>query len=376
MVILFWVYARRKHNNIDSNQYQMFIWNGKKPIPPIYITKEEAKKEVAQLIYALENYIGYNFLKEAVQKAINKFKALQYDEKIAVTNWYKQLAHIKDIIPDQHAKALLNGVKSMNTYTNHNINQTQLPWLVVTKQLNGKKVLLIGIVRFPDPSSSEWKGFLTKVQSGLQEAEAVVLDLRGNTGGDDRMGRALANLLYNSRLWPYPVKKIVRLQHPIVHVIRANQEKHKIKKMQAKGLSADELVKNHTELIKKAKYHQPDSPIFETKYYEQQKLPKNIPNMPIFILIDRHTGSSGENMVDFLENHPHVIKIGEPTAGTIHFGNMGLFILPYSKIIIFLGTQYKVYYDQRMREGKGIPPDYHVPAEKIFVFLLQKIGNK
>ena len=91
---------------------------------------------------------------------------------------------------------------------------------------------------------------------------------------------------------------------------------------------------------------------------------KDFIDKPIAILTNKHCGSTGEIMVNLLEAHPRVTRIGEETGGCIHFSNMGFFFLPHSKLRINMPCQYRAYRDKRFIERTGIAPHIYVPAGK------------
>lgn len=356
-----------------------FLWDGKQVQSPQYMERWEAEKDINQLIYALEKaYIGYFFLTESVEEAIEELKGIKLNEKVKVEKFYEQLEIIFEKIPDRHATVHLVGTKKeKKSYPSHNSNTTDHPWLVELRQEGNHQVLLIAITSFPPFSSALWEGFLDIVKEKLPQCSSVILDLRGNRGGDDRMGRQLAALFYGSEKWPYPVSKILRYHQCETYIMRANAIKLTIKKLQGQGTETDQLEQDYQDLIQKASHlaDQESDDSYVTHICVTNPLPDAILPIPIFVLMDRACGSSGENMVDFLEQHPYAVTIGEPTHGAIHFGNRGLFFLRHSKIIITLGTQFKEYHDGRMLEGIGITPTYQVPSEEAYEAALAQLSN-
>ena len=60
------------------------------------------------------------------------------------------------------------------------------------------RVPVFAITSFPSHEDPAWNGFLDAVRRESASAPALVLDLRGNGGGDDTTGRAVAKLLYGA----------------------------------------------------------------------------------------------------------------------------------------------------------------------------------
>ena len=57
-------------------------------------------------------------------------------------------------------------------------------------------------------------------------------------------------------------------------------------------------------------------------------------------------------------------RVGENTAGFIHFGNLGFFILPYSRMRGEIASTFNAYRDERFVEVSGIEPHLRVSSGK------------
>ncbi len=77
--------------------------------------------------------------------------------------------------------------------------------------------------------------------------------------------------------------------------------------------------------------------------------------------MDRWCASSCESTIQFFEYNTPAKKVGEHTAGFLHFANGGLLILPNSGIRFQMASGYYSYLDGVFREKKGILPDIQVP---------------
>src|SRR5690606_13599872 len=91
----------------------------------------------------------------------------------------------KSCFPNAHRK---NGSVGENFYKQKN----DIPWKTRLEKKHNKTALLISITRFRESTSPVWNGFLDKVKEFLPKADFVVIDLRGNSGGDDTMGSELS----------------------------------------------------------------------------------------------------------------------------------------------------------------------------------------
>ncbi len=363
--------------SLDSfYSYNEFIWDGKTYSSPLYIEKWQAEEDINRLVYTLEKaYIGGDFLDDEVKNAVQSLKKIPLNNSIEVSIFYEYISKVFDNISDLHANATFDAVCNIkNQRYSNNKNVGHLPWLVSLEKVdNDTSVLLIAITRFLDPSSHLWDGFLSSVEEKLPAASGVILDLRGNSGGNDCMGRKLADLLYGSSEWSWHVSKILFNNKSITLIMHANKIKELIECMKKTEANTDNLQKYYDNLVSQAIEvgEQKSSKKYIEREFSRSTINiEHIPKKPIFILMDMNCGSSGENMIDFLEDHPYALKIGENSAGAIHFGNVGFFLLPYSKIKISLGSQFKLYDDMRILEGKGIAPDYFITSIEAYEFVL------
>jgi C-terminal processing protease CtpA/Prc len=83
---------------------------------------------------------------------------------------------------------------------------------------------------------------------------------------------------------------------------------------------------------------------------------------PVAVLVDAACGSSCENAVHLFRKVGATI-VGENTAGAIHFGQAGRLVLPNSKTVIVVATQYVRYDDGSFLEKVGFSPDVPVAPE-------------
>ena len=102
---------------------------------------------------------------------------------------------------------------------------------------------------------------------------------------------------------------------------------------------------------------------------------------PIYILIDKRTGSSAERFVLAMRHHPMVRFVGDNSSGTEVFGNMSSTIyLPNSKAVVRVGTHYRSL-DRELGhdhyELHGVKPDIRCrEGEDAMQAALKDIENK
>lgn len=80
----------------------------------------------------------------------------------------------------------------------------------------------------------------------------------------------------------------------------------------------------------------------------------------VFLLMDKNTGSSGEDFVRYLNTADNVICVGTNTAGVLQFGNVCEFFLPHSGLFLRMGSKISFYDYVGLSEGVGVQPDLWV----------------
>ena len=70
--------------------------------------------------------------------------------------------------------------------------------------------------------------------------------------------------------------------------------------------------------------------------------------------------SACESLLDYFEGHPYSRRVGENTAGMLHFGNEGFVLLPNSQISVQMATDFWKYKDGRFVERIGYAPHFRV----------------
>lgn len=83
----------------------------------------------------------------------------------------------------------------------------------------------------------------------------------------------------------------------------------------------------------------------------------------VLVVTDRGVASSAEGMVGSLRMMANVVQIGTPTLGCVAYGNIRAFVLPKSKIVIYIPrTLFAI--RASTKESVGFEPDIWVPADK------------
>lgn len=352
---------------------------------PKSITSDQATEDIDFLIYVLSKAYGgrqhapgdsYSHMIAALQK-IRSAPTLK--------EFHSQIDEALFLMPDNHMmawyKSSVGPTRSAQHGVGHvgknDIKNSKRIWETRIDQVDRKKVLYISITRFPRSTSEEWKGFIPSVFSMMKKANVIVIDLRGNSGGDDTKGMELANLLFGHPI-EHPIKKQYRNQTPETIALAENRAKIEIMNYQFDGEKApDYLIEDLDEA--KERYTRAIKGEIEPEYVRNDKSvgERNTPitgfKKPIYILMDNACASSCEFTIAAFEWNKYVKKIGENTNGTFHFSNAGIAVLPNSKIKVMVPSQYSEYYDQRFLERVGFAPDIQVSPDNDAYDVIKKI---
>jgi hypothetical protein len=361
--------------------------------PPRTLSPAEVRDDVELLVYALKyGYGGRKFVTAATfVKALQDLSQLGRGSAEKPDGKNTSPEDLKDrideilwTIPDAHLRARLTGKSSTvrelasrkDDVGKNAISPEARVWDVRLDNKEGCKILYVSIVSFPSARDHIWRGFLDQVKSLMKGSQLLVIDLRANGGGDDSMGFELARLCYGNELNVSCCRQIIR-QTPQALAIWANMyrllemgEKESGKTPPPYLHSKYKKIMDRYKLALSGKVKEEKLRVFRNKHVAFN--PARGYDRPIYILIDGSCKSSGESTIDAFECHPAVKKVGRNTAGMIHFGNVGLLVLPHSKILVQIPTMYNEYADKRFIEKTGIKPDIETaPGQDAYDLALQ-----
>jgi C-terminal processing protease CtpA/Prc len=327
------------------------------------LSRKEIISDISTLKYALTNsYSGYFFKnKKSIDLALDKLQVKQ--SSISRKDFCELIAKSFRSIRDNHLtfklgpKYCLEKSVKAKVGRRHRYRENKV-WTVDRITRQNKPILLITISSFPSQSSPKWNGFLDSVQTHISKVSSIIIDLRGNGGGDDSIGFELAKLLTtNGKITtPYgPQYKITTKEGLITRWNYFKLSEHLSESEEEKSFFKNYIVNE------KSKYFN-NSRDYVIVNENQKKIQKSAAVKPIYILQDRACGSSCESTIDFFEFISPVTRIGENTAGSVHFTNLGFFLLPHSKIQVNVSSTFNTYLDNRFIEAVGISPDLEVKA--------------
>ena len=228
-------------------------------------------------------------------------------------------------------------------------------WKIGTaKTAEGDDALVVSIPNLTDENDYEsWKSFIDTFDKVYEEGRdkwekgRIILDVRGNGGGEDKPIDHVAKRLYGNLLNTY--KRCEIHDTAVSDAFLHRHGAYKPKNYERDGLTAESLVQR--------KYFSGQNKVLfdETGVYypfnEQSGYHGRID-----ILLDKRVGSSAESAYTSFYHHPNVRYIGENTAGMQQY-TQGSFAMPCG-YLMRTGVTKLTYYD---KEGENIEVKGHKP---------------
>lgn len=366
--------------DLSSSDDRLLVQDSFSLVAPANLTKSELQDDVSVLTYAFENgYGGRKYIpSDQYRKTLSSLYQLSHDatEVIDTREFCRAIAQSLFELSDNHLSARMTGQEcneeheklfSKGSVGKNSSTQNDIPWDLSYRTFGKTRIPILSITAMPAHEDKAWTGFIDAVLMLKRSAPAIVIDLRGNGGGDDKVGREMAKILYGQN-FPSPWEVIIKSQTAATYALAANSSHLKILRLKRKGIAPpDYLTKRFEENLTNFKSAQ--SGRLPVEKIEAGQIgtpfnPKNGYTKPIYILIDKGCQSSCESIVEAFEAHPHAVRVGENTGGFIHFGNMGQLVLPHSQIIIQMATDYWKRRDGKFLEKVGYSPRIAVPSGK------------
>lgn len=361
------------------------------------LSQKDVREEVELLVYALEHgYAGKLVYPELYTQMLNSLKEISQGstQPITIIDFRKKIEDILLRFPDGHLyvgsldESIVNteirklaGVDSSNSEKSGNTKEDSVEESLVrtfSKNIKGKKVFFVNLPTF---EIVDWRQSekLTKAIFNNLDSDAMIIDLRMNTGGRLPIPMQIASLLWGEvhrdgayiQYFPMPLKTTGVMTTPVTTALSKNFEVvadsdygRRWKEEYSKGFLEKVLTYNEYEYggtRKKALYS--DYDIVEniereenTLTYEDSHFKEKGFKKPIFLIVDKYCASACEKLLEALESHPFVKVVGEQTSGTTQFGNVGILTLPKSHLRITIAASFIIYKDNRVIERIGYKP--------------------
>ena len=238
--------------------------------------------------------------------------------------------------------------------SDHRFSGIQNPRVKLSEDLKEGKIINRGqFVYFrtgevPSPITKTQNDFIQLVR---EQDRNLIIDLRGNGGGDDGFAHELAKVLFTAdEALPRTTKN--DLLSPLANIgfclslaISYGPEMGGAKE-QCNQIRASVSNLPFRQLLPRTHHITVDSIEGERPASYKSK---------IYLITDQTCASSCETIVEKLSAHPKVITIGQRTYGALHYSNPGIFVLPHSETLIRLPTL-RQEYENDAGEGLGYQP--------------------
>ena len=387
LILVFFLSACQTKPTQIWTSSDIFINSETLSVYPKTISSKEVKQDVDYLMFLLsEGYSGKDYAPEGTYS--NSIKALRdITGDLEVEKFNELVDDALSLIPDNHLYAFYRGrsgpkrsaLDRKGNVGENRIKNRKKVWEINLEKVGKKNILYISLTRFPNPNDQLLNGFMKSVTSQLKTSDSIVLDMRGNTGGDDRVGMDLTTLLFGHP-YEHPIKQQISFQTPVALALQINENKvDEFYYIREKLKVPEYLIETLSQLEKS--YQLAIDGKLAPRFIKTGKGggdrsdPVTGYKKPIYILMDASCGSSCEYVIVGFQWHNYVKKVGENTIGTFHFSNTGFAVLPNSRIRVDIPSQFSEFYDKRFIERIGLTPDVKVPAGEDAYEAVKKLIN-
>lgn len=214
---------------------------------------------------------------------------------------------------------------------------------------------------FPLPPSLS-KGQSEFIEYIRQNDRPLVIDLRGNSGGDNVFAENLSNWLFTSDQ-PIPNSEVTQKKSPLQLIGHCNT----VKVIFHDDVRSTEACNEAFEKIKDLAFSDLVKTNFTTAIQSYVGLRSTPFQSQVILIIDSGCASACETIVEKLSAHPKVKIIGAHTYGALHYSNAMSLILPNSGIWISIPTR-REKLEKDAPEGYGYSPNLvidHIELENI-----------
>jgi hypothetical protein len=332
---------------------------------PTRLSAEQVRSDLDLLLHAMrEGYAGYAFLNQP--ETLRAFEAgllalVEQPRSMSPEALCMAIARSLDILPDAHlAVAWVDHCRARPERTGPDVGRNLAEggtWNWEVRAIQDVRVLVVAIRAFTFHEDRVWDGF-DEMLSVLDDVEAVIVDLRGNPGGDDWRGRELASALAGrdvsmrvdfagTRKTPEAFALLLNGSCGAMHMWPTRLPEHLRERCEGLKSAYEAALAGSTPAISQA----------EAEVVQLDLVPPNGFKGPIAVLVDHGCASSCEGTLDALRVHPNTRAFGARTGGFVSFGNGGELTLPHSQIRVRIPTTYFRFASGEAIDKVGFAPD-------------------
>ena len=315
--------------------------NIKAKSPETKLTAEQVRHEVSVFARILINvYCGWPFHDKILKRKILKTLVDIHKNAVGITSaeLLEKLKPTIAYIPDNHI--VLNmvgqnmGIRSILRKPRTNVGQN----IAVNKKFHVEQrngIGIIGVSTLSNWTDTERKTFEKQWRAILPQSKTLIIDLRGNGGGDNRPTDKIAEYILG-QTYPNAHKEIVRNNPDAKRVHRFYPERI--------GNDFDTDVLDDPFVIL-------DNTVRPIQKYN----PKNA-KYTVYILTNRGVSSSAEMFIFRMKHYPKTTIVGTNTNGCEVYGSNQHILLPHTHIKFTVGAVYRELSIENF-ETNGFEPD-------------------
>jgi drug/metabolite transporter superfamily protein YnfA len=184
----------------------------------------------------------------------------------------------------------------------------------------------------------------------------VILDIRGNGGGNERWPTSWIQRLTGER--PESVFVFSELESKTSMIGRANALRYFDHRASEPSLYGADIAR-YTRFAESLESGE-RQPRWTGPRYPQMPLIAN--DTTVIVVTNDQVASAGEGLIMRISQAENVVVVGENSMGALIFGNISAHRLPHSGLMVWLPINFGLYLDGELREGVGLEPDLWVPA--------------
>ena len=320
--------------------------DAKSKSPDTKLTAEQVRHDVSVFARVLINvYCGWPFHDEMLKRKILKTLVDIHKNAHDMTSadLLEQLRPAIEVIPDNHIKLTISGygmgVRTALRKPRPNVGSN----IAADKKFSAEMHGNVGIIAVPTLSgwtNAERKTFEKQWRAILPQSEILIVDLRGNGGGNNKPLSDMVDYILGDENFPF-----ARRQY-----IRNNPDANAVKKIYEQSIGTRFNIKSSLD------------PVIYEDNSNCNILPKFDAaragfNGPIYVLTDGGVMSSGELVCTLIRNHPKAKFVGANTRGGEVYGyNYAHILLPHSHMRFNVGCVYRELFTENF-ELNGYEPD-------------------
>ncbi|NPD86393.1 hypothetical protein HNS38_16595 [Lentimicrobium sp. L6] len=314
------LYAQSDYNDLFSENIIQFIEDNYSGFDNLYEEDQQNYKE---------------FKKELLADSIQEFSSLVLKTQIYLKYFNNKHLYVLNESLEARSETKFNKQKQKN-------KNTDVEFEILDKDFTCLKIKSFNIKLKPEIDS-----IISSNQKEIERHKYLIIDLRGNGGGDIKSINRLVSLIQSDYFFKKEYKMYVSSRNSVAfkafteHLTEQDRKKWQSVSI---GLQRGEYVSGN--ITYPYVFNVPE---------KKNKYPKYIG-----ILADKNTGSASELFLTMARQNPRVKVFGENTAGAFDYAMVHCFEILKDKFYIVMPLLESVNMDKSGIDNYGIQPDFYL----------------